>query len=85
MPTIKPSRDLWQHQLYVKKKEIESDQNALSNRIKEMIESSMIFSQLKQQPVKLLARKKELEEEQESIKAQLKNLDENYQITMNYI
>lgn len=80
-----PSRDILSHELIVKKKEIEIDQTALSNRIKEMIESSMIFSQLKQQPAKLIARKKELEEEQERIKATLENLDENYKVTMNYI
>lgn len=85
LPTLLPSRDILTHDLIVKKKEIEIDQKALSNRIKEMIESSMIFSQLKQQPAKLISRKKELEEEQERIKASLENLDENYKITMSYI
>jgi len=47
LPSLKPSRDILSHELIVKKKEIEIDQTALSNRIKEMIESSMIFTQLK--------------------------------------
>lgn len=68
-----------------KQKEIQIDQAALSARIKEMIDSSMIFSQLKQQPTKLLQRKRELEEQEEQIRAQLQNLDENYQVTMKYI
>jgi len=50
-----------------------------------MIDSSMIFTQLKQQPAKLLQRKNELMEQSKSIQAQLAVLEDNYQMTMNYI
>lgn len=62
-------KDSFSSKLMAKTKEIEIDKSALSSRIKEMIESSMIFSQLKQQPAKLILRKNELEEEQERIKS----------------
>lgn len=45
----------------------------------------MIFTQLKQQPAKLLQRKNELMEQSKSIQAQMEVLEENYQMTMNYI
>jgi len=50
-----------------------------------MIDSSMIFAQLKKQPAKLLQRKNDLMEQSKSIQAQLEVLEENYQMTMNYI
>lgn len=68
-----------------KQKEIKTDQAALSASIKEMIDSSMIFTQLKHQSAKLIERKKELEEQQKKTAKQLQILDENYKMTMNYI
>jgi hypothetical protein len=51
-----------ERQIQQKQKEIKVDQTALSSSIKEMIDSSMIFTQLKHQSAKLLERKNELEE-----------------------
>lgn len=72
-------------QIEEKQREIQSDQAALTQRIKDMIDSSMIFSQLKNQPAKLLRRKNELAEQEKQLKQQLQILDENYQMTLNYI
>lgn len=72
-------------QIELKQREINVDQAALSARIKEMIDSSMIFAQLKQQPGRLLQKKSELVEQEKEIRAQLAILDENYNMTMKYI
>lgn len=74
-----------EQQIEQKSKEIQIDQAGLSSRIKDMIDSSMIFAQLKKQPAKLLQRKNDLMEQSKSIQAQLEVLEENYQMTMNYI
>jgi len=72
-------------QIEEKSREIQLDQAALSTRIKDMIDSSMVFGQMKQQPGKLLQRKNDLLEQEKQIRAQLEVLNDNYQMTLNYI
>lgn len=54
------STQITQKQIEEKQEALSIDQAALSTRIKDMIDASMIFAQLKQQPSKLQWRKNEL-------------------------
>ena len=57
----------------------------LNQQVKEMMDSSMVFNQLKMQPKRLLQRKQALMMQAQKIEDQIRLIDENVEITNHYL
>jgi len=71
--------------ILLKEQEIRARRMRLNQQVKEMMDSSMVFNQLKMQPKRLLQRKQALMMQAQKIEDQIRLIDENGEITNHYL
>lgn len=71
--------------ILLKEQEIRARRMRLNQQVKEMMDSSMVFNQLKMQPKRLLHRKQALMMQAQKIEDQIRLIDENVEITNHYL
>jgi len=71
--------------ILLKEQEIRARRMRLNQQVKEMMDSSMVFNQLKMQPKRLLQRKQALMMQAQKIEDQIRLIDENVEITNHYL
>ena len=71
--------------ILLKEQEIRARRMRLNQQVKEMMDSSMVFIQLKMQPKRLLQRKQALMMQAQKIEDQIRLIDENVEITNHYL
>ena len=71
--------------ILLKEQEIRARRMRLNQQVKEMMDSSRVFNQLKMQPKRLLQRKQALMMQAQKIEDQIRLIDENVEITNHYL